>query len=228
MSFWLYGSSIGIGWLVGGAANWLADFLPSWGIEPDASLPLSALPNYWWPWQQMKNDGRRRPLLLHGAMIAIFVIMALLLPVGIQLLAIMWLYVAFLLTVLVIDLEHRRVLNIMLGPAALVVLALSLLPETPTPLNALLGGSVGLGLFFLLAVIRRGALGFGDVKLAGVIGLMTGYPQVINALFLGILFGGVAALYFLLSRRATLKSYIPYAPYLAVGAIVVVLRTFHG
>ena len=133
--------------------------------------------------------------------------------------AIGWLYAAFLLTVLVIDLEHRRVLNIMVGPAAVVVLALSLLPQTPSLQSSLIGGAVGLGLFMLVYLLSRGHLGMGDVKLAGLIGLMLGYPAVINALVVGILLGAAAALFLLATRRATRKSTMAYAPYLSLGAL---------
>jgi prepilin signal peptidase PulO-like enzyme (type II secretory pathway) len=83
-----------------------------------------------------------------------------------------------------------------------------------------LGGGAGFGLFFLLGVLGRGALGFGDVKLAGVIGLMTGFPSVLVALATGVLLG-VVALALLVTGRATRKSKIAYAPYLAAGAMIV-------
>ncbi len=159
--------------------------------------------------------------LLYTAMVAGFVVTASLLGPDPVHMAIGWLYTAFLLTVVVIDLEHRRVLNIMLGPAAAVVLALSLLPQTPTLESSLLGGVVGLGLFMFVYLVSRGKLGMGDVKLAGLIGLMLGYPAVINALVLGIILGAVAAIVLLLSRRATRKSTMAYAPYLALGALFV-------
>ena len=100
------------------------------------------------------------------------------------------LYAAFLLAVLVIDLEHRLVLNVMLAPAALLALVASLLPGGLSPEQAVLGGIVAFAGFFVLAFVGRGALGYGDVKLAGVIGLMVGYPAVIGALFAGVLLGG--------------------------------------
>ena len=59
---------------------------------------------------------------------------------------------------------------------------ISFLPGGPTPVQALIGGAVGFSVFLLLALISRGAMGLGDVKLAGVIGLMTGYPLVVAAL----------------------------------------------
>jgi len=94
----------------------------------------------------------------------------------------LWLYAWFLLTVLVIDLEHRRVLNVMVLPAAVVAFGASFLPGAPAPLDALIGGAGAFAAFFLIALLGRGAMGMGDVKLAGVIGLMTGYPLVVPAL----------------------------------------------
>jgi len=135
-------------------------------------------------------------------------------------LAIAWLYSLFLIAVTVIDLEHHRVLNRMLAPAAIVVAAVSLLPVAPQPHEMLLGGAVGFGLFLLLAIIGRGALGMGDVKLAGVVGMMVGYPGVMAALAIGAILGALGALLLLASRRATRKTAIAYAPYLAAGTLI--------
>jgi leader peptidase (prepilin peptidase)/N-methyltransferase len=140
--------------------------------------------------------------------------------------ALVCLYAVFLLAVLVIDLEHRVVLNVMLAPAAVAALVVSILPGGPTPEQALVGGAVGFAAFFVIGLIGRGALGYGDVKLAGVIGLMAGYPSVIAALFAGILLGGLAALALIIARKATRKTAIAYAPYLVLGALAVIL--VHG
>ena len=71
----------------------------------------------------------------------------------------------------------------------------------------------------MVYLLSRGHLGMGDVKLAGLIGLMLGYPAVINALVVGILLGAGAALILLATRRANRKSTMAYAPYLALGAL---------
>ena len=136
-----------------------------------------------------------------------------------------WLFATYFLAVLVIDLEHRRVLDIMSGPAALVTLALAGSRGLPALGNAALGGLVGFGLFLLAAILSRGKLGVGDIKLAGVIGLAAGYPHVVSALFLGIVLGGLASLILLTSRRIGLKSYIAYAPYLCLGALAILFST---
>jgi prepilin signal peptidase PulO-like enzyme (type II secretory pathway) len=189
--------AISTGWLAGRCANWAADVLPGGeGVRFRV----------------------RGPLLILATMISFVASVAVLAPNWIQIL-VAWLYCAFLLTVLVIDYEHHRVLNIMLGPAAIVILALSFLPQTPTPQSTLAGGAIGFGVFLLLALIGRGNLGMGDVKLAGVIGLMLGYPTILAALVSGVILAAVAALWLLVTRRATLKSHMAYAPYLALGAI---------
>jgi leader peptidase (prepilin peptidase) / N-methyltransferase len=206
---------------------------------PIAALHYLTLP--WYPFRRgvCPHCGERRPLrapLLETATIGAFVLAWFLTPDPWSLTPDSWsltfdpwplittcLYAAFLLAVLVIDLEHRRVLNVMVAPAAVVALLASFLPGGPTPVQALIGGALGFGIFTLLALIGRGAMGLGDVKLAGVIGLMTGYPLVVAALALGILLGGIAAIALLVTRRAGRKGTMAYAPYLALGTIVVLL-----
>ena len=61
-------------------------------------------------------------------------------------------------------------------------------------------------------------MGMGDVKLAGVIGLATGFNGVIGALLIGILAGGLAAAVILIRKRTARGQTIAYAPYLVLGA----------
>jgi len=131
---------------------------------------------------------------------------------------------AFLL-VAVVDFEHRLVLNKVLLAMVLAGGALSLAGPVlaPRPPEALAGGAVGLALFGAIALLGRGAMGAGDVKLAAAIGLIVGYPQVVSALFLGVVLGGLAALVAIL-RGLGRKAAIPYAPWLALGAVIALAR----
>ncbi|MBM4431043.1 MAG: prepilin peptidase [Chloroflexi bacterium] len=129
-------------------------------------------------------------------------------------------YCSFLLLIAVIDLRHRLILNVLIYPAAVVAVLLRLVPSGEDALTTLLGGAVGLTFFSLVALLRRGEMGAGDVKLAALIGLMVGFPQVLWALTLGILAGGTAALFLLLTNLKELKSYMPYAPFLCLGAAI--------
>ena len=230
------------GWLAGAVENCAADRLPELrtGRVAGSGVPqpepfrsrLNLLHTFTLPWYFLRRGvcphcGERRPLrapLLELATIAAFTAGWVRFRESPASLAVFCLYAAFLLTVLVIDVEHRLVLNVMLAPAAVVAVALSFLPGQSEPVNALIGGAAGLALFLVIALIGRGAMGAGDVKLAGVIGLMTGYPAVFQALFMGILLGGAAAVALLLSRRAGRKGHMAYAPYLALGALVTLFR----
>lgn len=207
-ALWMWAAAALAGALAGWLANRAADVLPTVGPAGAGVQPGERK----WP--------RRAPALI-VAMIALFLAGWGRFAGDWLALVTFWLYAAYFLTVLVIDLEHRRVLDVMSGPAAIVALALAAGRGLPALGNAALGGVVGFALFLLAAILSRGRLGMGDVKLAGVIGLAVGYPHVISALFLGIVLGGLASLALLIGRRIGLKSYIAYAPYLCLGALIV-------
>ena len=124
----------------------------------------------------------------------------------------------FFLAVALIDLEHRRVLNNMLLPAVPMIVIFDLMTHLPSPASALAGAVTGFGLFLLLALIRPGGMGMGDVKLAGVIGLATGFNGVIGAMLICIITGGLAAAVVVLRKRTARGQTIAYAPYLVLGA----------
>jgi leader peptidase (prepilin peptidase)/N-methyltransferase len=84
--------------------------------------------------------------------------------------------------------------------------------------------AVALAVFGLIYLLGRGALGLGDVKLEAAIGALLGYPAVLAAMFAGIMAGGIAAAFLLLSRRAGRKDAFAYGPYLALGAWLVYTR----
>ncbi|MCL6429641.1 MAG: prepilin peptidase [Anaerolineae bacterium] len=130
------------------------------------------------------------------------------------------LHAAALALIAVTDLEERIVPDAVLLPAALFAI-LSTLALSPSQLpNRLLAGAVGFGIFLALRVLK---MGWGDVKLAGYVGLIAGYPRVFACLTITALAGGLAAAALLLTRRAQRRSYIPYAPYLVLGALLAVL-----
>lgn len=140
----------------------------------------------------------------------------------------------FFLAIAVIDLEHRLVLNRMLGVAAPLFFVANLLLGEVTITGILLGAVTGFAFFLILALLSPGGMGMGDVKLAGLIGLTTGLSNVVAALFIAILVGGVAGALILLKnylRRRTWRGQtMAYAPYLVVGVWVVLfdgIRLLH-
>jgi prepilin signal peptidase PulO-like enzyme (type II secretory pathway) len=129
-------------------------------------------------------------------------------------------YTAVLVLTVVTDIEHRRILNAVIAPAAVFAFGIGLVEPTPGPVWVVVGGAVGLAIFLAMYLAYPRGLGMGDVKLAGLIGLMVGFPNVIIALVLGVLLGGAGAFTLLLLRRVGLKSHIPYGPFIAIGGWV--------
>ena len=127
-------------------------------------------------------------------------------------------HTAVFLLIFVIDLAHRWVPNVLLAWGALLALGVSFLTREPPLGSAFLGGVIGFLWFYLIALAYPRALGAGDVKLAGLVGLITGFPGVVTALTLGVLLGGLVAGGLLVTRRVHRKTYIPYAPFLVTGA----------
>ena len=137
--------------------------------------------------------------------------------------------VSVLLTV--IDLRSHRLPDRIVLPSYLVAGALlGLAAVAAGEYSRLLVAGIGLValwlFYFLLAVARPGGMGFGDVKLAGLLGLYLGWlgwgPLVVGALT-AFLLGGIAATVLLLSRRASRTSGIPFGPWMLAGAWVGIL-----
>ncbi len=133
-------------------------------------------------------------------------------------------YVWLLVLIMVIDIKQRRVYNGVLVMGAVIALAASLLAPPPGLASALMGGVAGLVILGIVTLVFPRGMGAGDAKLAGVIGLMVGFPGVLVALVAGIFAGGILAFALLTTRLAGRRSYIPYAPCLAFGAIVALIH----
>ena len=129
----------------------------------------------------------------------------------------------FLLLIAALDLKHHIVPKALLGPAALVALLLHAVPPGRQTLGALLGGATGLAPFLLVALLRPGQLGGGDIKLAALIGLFAGFPQVLWPVSVGIMAGGITSITIIAARRGALQTRIPYAPFLCLGAMISLL-----
>jgi prepilin signal peptidase PulO-like enzyme (type II secretory pathway) len=145
------------------------------------------------------------------------------------------------LLIIVIDIEHRLILHIVSGSSALIVILLSFINPDRDFKETIIGGVVGFFSFLLLyflgqlfalvmgrlrgAQIEEVAFGFGDVTLAGVIGLTVGWPGVVVALILGILLAGIFSFLFIivrmLIRRYSPFMPIPYGPFLIIGCLMV-------
>ncbi len=93
-------------------------------------------------------------------------------------------------------------------------------------LRILAGGAVLWVFYFVLRLVYPPGMGFGDVKLAGVLGMYLGYlgwAHVFAGTFAAFLLGGLWSLALLAARRGTLKSAIPFGPFMLAGAAAAML-----
>jgi leader peptidase (prepilin peptidase) / N-methyltransferase len=145
-------------------------------------------------------------------------------------------YACLFIIIFVIDLEQGLILNKVVYPGMVVALLLALLPQSwltqttwltqvikPGIASAALGGGIGFALFLVIAIVSRGGMGWGDVKLAALIGLATGFPLVFLAIIMGAILGGIVAVALVIVKKRKFKETIPFGPFLALAAMVTLL-----
>jgi prepilin signal peptidase PulO-like enzyme (type II secretory pathway) len=87
-----------------------------------------------------------------------------------------------------------------------------------------LGGLLAGGFFYLMFTVSRGRwIGGGDVKLGFLLGFLVGWREVYSLLLMAYLLGSVPAIYLLLSKKATVKTKIPFGPFLVIAGLVIML-----
>jgi len=146
-------------------------------------------------------------------------------------LGVMAFYACIFIIIFMVDLEHGLIPNQVVYAGMVIALLIALfLPEpwiTQLKLhgvaNFALGGAIGFGILLLIAIISGGGMGWGDVKLAGLIGLATGFPLVFVALVMGAILGGLVAGALLGMKKRGRKEAIPFGPFLSVAAMITLL-----
>ena len=171
----------------------------------------------------------RRPLVEVGLAIAYGYLWIVLGP-SIKL-AFYLVYAAIFALILITDLEHRLILNVVTIPSIFLAVVASLLLPDILLWNSLVGGAVGFFTFLLLVIVGTnlfgsGALGEGDITLATFVGLITGFPLVIEALVLTTFVGAVISVFLLVTRVRSLRDHIPYGPFLIIGATITLLKGY--
>ena len=132
-------------------------------------------------------------------------------------------YLAVLLVVTVTDLEHGLIFDKVILPAVLLGLVGSLTAGWPGLVGHLGGGVLGTGVIALIIWVVPGGMGWGDVKLAGFIGLVTGLPGVLFALFIAFVAGGIVAGLLMATGRRKRGETIALGPFLAFGGAAALL-----
>lgn len=185
---------------------------PEDGVEKEVYLDIAALPGLRW-WLALAGlvcgglVGAR--LGWHGSTLP----WAFLIPLG--------------LILAVVDARTRLLPTWVIAPSygvlvVLIVLAFAWDRSTHHLLGALLGWVALGGFYFLLWLIYPKGMGYGDVRLSGLLGLALGYlgwPQLIVGAYAGVLLGGLLG--FVLSRVGLVRGRtVPFGPFMVAGAFL--------
>lgn len=205
--------------IVGAAGGWLA----RWGSVRLARL--EGLDPGHKPWQVYG------PPIVAALAFAVFALVITPFP----LLVVRSVFVLVLVQVIFFDFEHRLILDRVIFPSMALALLITLTPlvagglglwRQPWWMGIAMGLVMGVIFLFLAfigsAIFKAEALGFGDVKLAVFMGLLLGWPYVFSAVFYGAIFAVVGVIAFVIKNRS-LKGTIAYGPYLAAGALFMLL-----
>ncbi len=127
--------------------------------------------------------------------------------------------------------------NLLIAIAGLIVLALTLWLELPDKsflahyswlfgfedsviARHIVGMLFGVAFFGVIVFLSRGrGMGMGDVKLAGALGLLFGWPDIALVSFVAFILGGIFGILVLMRGTKTLKSAVPFGPFIAAGAL---------
>jgi leader peptidase (prepilin peptidase)/N-methyltransferase len=132
-----------------------------------------------------------------------------------------------LIVITFIDLDFQIIPDRITLPGILIGLfAGSLLLPDPFMRSTLLGykaSAAGLlaggGFFYLVALLSRGGMGGGDIKMMAMVGGLMGWKAVLLTTFLGSLTGSLVGIFLMVAKGKGRKAKIPFGPFLALGAI---------
>ena len=135
-----------------------------------------------------------------------------------------YVFIASLVVVTFIDLDHRIIPDVITLPGIPVFFAASFAIPSVAYKDALLGILIGGGSLYLVAwtyyqFTKKDGMGGGDIKLLAMMGALVGWQGVAFTIFVSSLVGTLSGLAVMLQSRTGLKLAVPFGPFLAIGAI---------
>lgn len=130
---------------------------------------------------------------------------------------------SFLLVITFIDYDHQLILDKVLLWLSGTGVVINLWTNSMSIWDMLIASSLGSGLLLFIAVVSKGGMGGGDIKFAAALGIWLGWQYLLLALLLSFVFGGIGGLSLLLFKLKNRKDFIPFGPFIAVGALLSLL-----
>ncbi|WLR50084.1 prepilin peptidase [Bacillus tianshenii] len=130
------------------------------------------------------------------------------------------LFISLLIIITVSDLAYMIIPNKVLLVFGILFALLRVFIPIGSIVNAYIGSVVGFGLLLFIAIISRGGMGGGDVKLFAVLGLVLGWKLVLLAFFFATFLGMIYGIIGLLTGIVKRGEPIPFGPHIALGALM--------
>lgn len=135
----------------------------------------------------------------------------------------------FLLSIFKVDYRYQIIpnrINLILFEIGLVFLFLQGILNINIAINMLLGMVIGAGAFMLIILIgglatKKETMGWGDVKLMGVLGLLFGVTDVTLLMILSFFIGAILSIVLLILKKA--KEYIPFGPFIVISCFIIMI-----
>ncbi|MGI6278507.1 MAG: prepilin peptidase [Patescibacteria group bacterium] len=130
---------------------------------------------------------------------------------------------SFLIVIFFADLKYRLVYGVIVYPALVIIFAYQIfLSRVGQALANPLLSSLLTGLFFyaLYLLTKKKGLGFGDVQIGFLLGLLLGYPAIVVCLYLSFLTGAITGVILMITGKAKLKTAIAFGPFLVLSTFV--------
>lgn len=151
-----------------------------------------------------------------------------------------YIFTSLLLILSAIDIDIQKLPNRLTFPGMIIGFALAFVvfPEGPMEWRNIpigyryldsfigwLGGGLALYLIAMISIVlmKKVGMGGGDIKLVAMMGAFLGWKALIVALFIGFLLGAIFSLLLIMMKVASMKSLIPFGPYLAAGGFIAML-----
>lgn len=137
----------------------------------------------------------------------------------------LFLIVPFLIIIFIYDLKHYIIPDKVIYPAIGLTFFYQLLSITSLSsiLNPFVSACLASSFFISIILLSKGEwMGWGDVKLGFLMGLLLGSPNVLLALFLSFFSGAFVGVFLIFLKKKTLKSQVPFGPFLIFGTFIAI------
>ena len=133
-----------------------------------------------------------------------------------------------------VDLKEQIIpnrLNLLMFEIGMIIVFIYGFTNINIAIDMLLGMLAGAGIFMVITLIGgliagKEAMGMGDVKLMGALGLFFGLRSIVAISVMAFLIGAIGSIIYMIAKRKSANNYIPFGPFIVVSAIIAIFVPF--